>query len=93
MDRRSFIRLGAYGTPDAAVGLHNLDFALPAAHAATGPYGGSQPADARGIRLPSPSLVSGAIFYIPPLVALVLAGVAFARAARSHRPRSQAASL
>src|SRR5688572_30386572 len=52
MDRRSFLRISTVGTAAAVVGIRGFDLALPAAHAASGPYGPLQPADGNGIRLP-----------------------------------------
>jgi len=53
MDRRSFLKVGAVGTGAAFVGVRYLGRSIPAVHAADGFYGALQPADARGIQLPS----------------------------------------
>jgi secreted PhoX family phosphatase len=53
MDRRSFLKVGALGTVATFVGLRYLGLSVPTAHAADGPYGPLQSADARGIQLPA----------------------------------------
>jgi len=52
VDRRSFIKAASVGT-GAFLGVRWLGASLPAAHAAGGPYGTVQPADAHGIELPA----------------------------------------